>query len=163
MVPYVNVVGFAPEVLSTVAPTAAEVVPVDVGPKLAPCPSGFDRVERKNDPQVNMPLINYCPQGGLGEVGMSSAPPVILDPTPSVLPMFSQSDDNFFFLVLVAFCLADFFADAQDADLAVSFFWTMYWANCCGCDFCMRLSVAADFLVAPYSYDAAKAGRGLIL
>ncbi|GMH00991.1 hypothetical protein Nepgr_002830 [Nepenthes gracilis] len=70
------------------------VVLVDVGPKLAPCPSGFDRVERKNVPQVFMPMINHYPQDGLGEDGMSSVPRVILDPTPYVLPLNFQLYDR---------------------------------------------------------------------
>ncbi|GMH14055.1 hypothetical protein Nepgr_015896 [Nepenthes gracilis] len=79
---------------SKLSPLAAEVVLVDIGPKLAPCPSGLVRVEGKNDPLVNMPLINHYPQGGLGEDEMSSVPRVILDPTPSVLPMNLQLDDR---------------------------------------------------------------------
>ncbi|GMH04791.1 hypothetical protein Nepgr_006631 [Nepenthes gracilis] len=41
-----------------------------------------------------MPSINHCPQGGLCEDGISLVPCVILEPTPSVLPLNLQLDDR---------------------------------------------------------------------
>ncbi|GMH15410.1 hypothetical protein Nepgr_017251 [Nepenthes gracilis] len=79
---------------SKLAPVVAEKVLVDAGPKMAHCPFGNDRVKEENVPLVNMPMINHCPQGGLGEDGMSPVPRGILDPTPSVLSMNLQLDDR---------------------------------------------------------------------
>ncbi|GMH27853.1 hypothetical protein Nepgr_029696 [Nepenthes gracilis] len=79
---------------SKLAPVVAEEVPMDAGSKIAPCSIGNDRVEEVNVPLVNIPMINHCPQGGLGEDGMSPVPRVILDPTPPVLSMNLQLDDR---------------------------------------------------------------------
>ncbi|GMH02206.1 hypothetical protein Nepgr_004045 [Nepenthes gracilis] len=79
---------------SKLAPVVAEEVPVDAGPKMDPCPISNDRVEKENAPLVNMPMINHCPQGGLGEDGMFPVPHVIQDPTPFVLSKNLQLDDG---------------------------------------------------------------------
>ncbi|GMH31671.1 hypothetical protein Nepgr_033515 [Nepenthes gracilis] len=79
---------------SKLAPVAAEVVQVVAGPKMAPCPIGNDRVGKENAPLVNMPQINLCPQGGLGEDGKSPVPLVVQDPASSVLTKNHQLDDR---------------------------------------------------------------------